>query len=109
MVVLFDNGTPRSLARYLIDKHTVTEARARGWDELSNGELLDAAEAAGFDVLLTTDKNIRHQQNLAVRKIAIVVIGQGRWTLIRRHAAAIVGAVDSAQPGSLVEVEIPWH
>jgi len=50
MLVLFDNGTPRTLARYLIDHHAVTEARARGWDELENGELLNAAEAAGFDV-----------------------------------------------------------
>jgi len=56
MLVLFDNGTPRTLARFLIDHHSVTEARARGWDELGNGELLSAAETAGFDVLVTTDK-----------------------------------------------------
>jgi hypothetical protein len=49
MLVLFDNGTPRTLARYLIDHHAVTEARARGWDELENGALLNAVEAAGFD------------------------------------------------------------
>jgi len=60
MLVLFDNGTPRSLAQYL-PEHTVIEARARGWDTLTNGELLTAAEAAGFDVLITTDKNIRYQ------------------------------------------------
>lgn len=57
MLVLFDNGTPRTLARYLIDHHSVTEARARGWQELENGELLNLAEAAGFEVLVTTDKN----------------------------------------------------
>jgi len=57
MLVLFDNGTPRTLARYLIDHHTVTEARARGWEELENGELLSKAEAAGFEVLVTTDKS----------------------------------------------------
>jgi nitric oxide reductase activation protein len=56
MLVLFDNGTPRTLARYLIDHHAVTEARARGWEELENGELLTEAEAAGFEVLVTTDK-----------------------------------------------------
>ena len=60
MLVLFDHGTPRGLARSLVG-HAVKEARAQGWDTLRNGELLDAAEAAGFDVLLTTDKNIRHQ------------------------------------------------
>ena len=55
MLVLFDNGTPRTLARYLIDHHSVTEARARarGWQELENGELLNLAEAAGFEVLVT--------------------------------------------------------
>ena len=52
MLVLFDNGTPRSLARYLIDSHTVTEARARGWQELENGALLTQAELAGFEVLI---------------------------------------------------------
>ena len=58
MLVLFDNGTPRTLARYLIDRHAVTEARARGWEELENGELLAEAEAAGFEVLVTTDRNL---------------------------------------------------
>jgi hypothetical protein len=82
MLVLFDNGTPRTLARYLIDRHTVTEARARGWDQLGNGDLLSAAEAAGFEVLITTDKNLAYQQNLASRKIAVVVLGQGRWSLL---------------------------
>ena len=70
MLVLFDNGTPRTLARYLIDHHAVTEARARGWEELENGELLTQAEEAGFEILLTTDKRIRYQQNLTGRKIA---------------------------------------
>ena len=77
MLVLFDNGTPRTLARYLIDRHAVTEARARGWEELENGELLNVAEAAGFEVLVTTDKNLPYQQNLVGRKIAIVVLGEG--------------------------------
>jgi hypothetical protein len=76
MLVLFDNGTPRTLARYLIDQHTVTEARARGWEQRGNGELLNAAEAAGFEVLITTDRNLRYQQNLTNRKIAIVVWGR---------------------------------
>jgi hypothetical protein len=64
MLVLFDNGTPRTLARFQIDHHTVTEARARGWEALENGDLLREAEASGFDVLITTDKNLRYQQNL---------------------------------------------
>lgn len=107
MLVLFDNGTPRTLTRYLIDRHTVTEARARGWEEKENGDLLTLAEAEGFEVLVTTDKNIAYQQNLTGRKIAIVVLGQGRWSLVKPHAANVGAAVDAATPGSYVEVEIP--
>ncbi len=107
MLVLFDNGTPRTLARYLIDHHAVTEARARGWEELDNGELLTVAEAAGFEVLVTTDKNLRYQQNLAARKIAVVALGKGRWSVIKLHVAQIVAAVNAATPGSFAEVEMP--
>jgi hypothetical protein len=107
VLVLFDNGTPRTLARYLIDHHAVTEARARGWDELENGELLTVAEAAGFEVLVTTDKNLSYQQSLAGRKIAVVVLGQGRWSAIKRCVPEIVAAVNTAAPGSFIEVEIP--
>lgn len=107
MLVLFDNGTPRTLARYLIDHHAVTEARARGWEELENGELLTVAEVAGFEVLVTTDRNLRYQQNLAGRKIAIVVLGKGRWSIIKPHVAQVVAAIAAATPGSYAEVEIP--
>jgi|SRR5579859_2558234 len=107
MLVLFDNGTPRTLARYLIDHHTVTEARARGWAELENGELLTEAEAAGFEVLVTTDKNLSYQQTLTGRRIAVVILGQGRWTLILPHVAQVVAAVNAATPGSFAEVAIP--
>jgi len=61
MLILFDNGTPRTLSRYLIDHHAVTEARARGWEGLDNGELLNEAEAAGFEVLVTTGNDRRQQ------------------------------------------------
>jgi len=109
MLVLFDNGTPRTLARHLINRHTVTEARARGWGELENGELLRAAEAGGFEVLVTTDKNIRYQQNLSSRRIAIVALEKGRWSLIERRVAEVVAAVDAATPGSYAEVDIPYE
>jgi hypothetical protein len=107
MLVLFDNGTPRTLARYLVGLHTITEARARGWEQLENGKLLNEAEAAGFEVLVTTDKNLGYQQNLSGRKIAVVVLGKGRWTLIEPHVARVVAAVNAAMPGTFVEVEIP--
>src|SRR5579863_10695 len=72
MRILFDNGTPRGLARFLAG-HSVEEARARGWEELTNGELIEVAEKAGFDLIVTTDKNIRYRQNLKTRRIALVV------------------------------------
>jgi hypothetical protein len=106
MLVLFDNGTPRGVAAALTD-HIVEEARSRGWDTFRNGDLLDAAETAGFGVLVTTDRNMRHQQNLTARKIAIVVLGKARWRLIERRLQAIVAAVEAAAPGSFLEVEIP--
>jgi len=106
MLVLFDNGTPRGIARAL-EGHTVRETREQGWDTFRNGELLDAAESAGFDVLLTTDKNIRYQQNLTGRRIAIVALGKGRWTLIRSVLDRIVAAVEAATPGSYTEVDVP--
>ena len=106
MRVLFDNGTPRGVAS-AFSGHAVEEARSRGWATLGNGELLDVAEAAGFEVLLTTDRNIRYRQNLTGRHIAIVVLGKARWRLIRRRLAEIAAAVTAAMPGSYTEVEIP--
>ena len=106
MRVLFDNGTPRGVGAALTD-HIVEEARARGWDTLRNGELLDAAEASRFEVFVTTDRNLRYQQNLAGRKIAIIVLGNGRWRLIKNRLPIIGAAVAEAVPGSFAEIEIP--
>ena len=105
MRILFDNGTHRGVASALVG-HVIEEARSHGWDTLRNGELLDAAEAAGFELFLTTDRNIRYQRNLTGRKIAIVVLGKGRWRLIRTKLAEIAATVNAATPGSFAEVEI---
>jgi hypothetical protein len=109
MLVLFDNGTPRTLARFLVEHHLVTEARARGWGELENGELLNEAEAAGFRAPITTDKNLSYQQSLTGHRIAIVVLGQGRWTLIKQRVAQVVETVNAATPGSFAEVDKSFH
>jgi hypothetical protein len=88
----------------------VHTAQSRGWDRLSNGELLNAAERAGFDLLLTTDRRIRYQQNLSVSRSALVVLtGSTKWTLVQQHVDRIAAAVASATPGSYVEVEIPFE
>jgi len=107
MRILFDQGVPRGITASLRG-HEVTEARKLKWERVSNGELLRLAEGAGFDLLLTTDKNVRYQQNLADRRIAIVVLGNSPWWLVRQHLDAIATAVNVATPGSYTEVEIPF-
>ncbi len=84
------------------------EARARGWEELSNGELIEAAEQAGFEVMVTTDKNIRYQQNLKARKIALVVLEHSQWPMVKLVAENIAAAVNAAEPGSYMEVGVPF-
>ena len=108
MRILFDHGTPRSIARWL-HGHIVVEAIARGWDRLGNGVLLKAAEEAGFDVLLSTDKNIQHQQNLTGRKIAVVILGNPQRPAVHRYIDRVVAAVNAATPGSNAEVDIPFQ
>jgi hypothetical protein len=107
MFILFDHGTPKGLRRAL-PGHTVTTAQARGWDTLDNGALLDNAEKAGVELLLTTDRRIRYQQNLSSRKIALVVLtGSTKWSSVRLHFERIAAAVNAATPSSFTEVEIP--
>ena len=106
MLILFDHSTPLPRGPLLLG-HTVNNAKDFGWDTLSNGELLKAAESAGFEILLTTDKNIRYQQNLTERRIAIVVLSHPRWPVLRLYADRVAAAVNAAKPGTYVEVEIP--
>jgi len=107
MNILFDNGTTKPIARVLIG-HQVTHARQIGWHELANGELIQKAEDAGFDLLLSTDKNIRYQQNLSQRTIALVILGNSQWPKVQLRLDAIVDAVNGATPGSYIEVKIPY-
>jgi hypothetical protein len=108
MKVLFDNGTPKPIARRLVG-HEVTHARQIGWHELENGELIQKAEEAGYDVLLSTDKNIRYQQNLTGRKIALVILSNSQWPCVRLRLNRIAAAVNACTPGSYAEVEIPFN
>jgi len=93
--------------RACLDRHVVSTTSQQGWDTLRNGDLLMAAEEGGFDVLLTTDKNMPYQQNLAGRKIAVVILGRQQWPQLRPHVQRVVEAVNTAAPGSYVEVDIP--
>jgi len=108
MKILFDNGAPKPIARSLTG-HEVTYARRIGWHEMENGELIREAEEAGYEVLLSTDKNIRYQQNLTGRKIALVILGNQQWPLVKLHLDKIAAAVNAATPGSFVEVDIPFE
>jgi len=108
MLILFDHGTPRGLSRTL-SEHTVIAAQSRGWDRLTNGALLKAAEMASVDLLVTTDRRIRYQQNLTGRRIAIVVLtGTTKWSRVRLHLARIASVVNRAVAATYIEVEIPF-
>ncbi len=106
MLVLLDQGTPVPL-RLFLKGHTVKTAAQQRWSTLANSDLLGAAEAAGFDVLVTTDKNLVNQRSLKDRKIAIVVLGNPQWPVARLHVQSIVAAVNAATPGSYVVVSVP--
>jgi len=106
MLVLLDQGTPVLVARYL-PHHTVRTASQQGWATLGNGEVLAVAETDGFDVFVTTDKNLRYQQNLSARRIAIVVEMHAQWPGLEPYVDLVAAAVDNAKPGSYAEVEIP--
>jgi hypothetical protein len=92
-----------------LPRPTVNKTQDLGWDTLNNGELLRAAEEAAFEVFLTTDKNIRDQQNLAQRVIAIVLLGNSRWPLVRRQVDCVVVDVNAAKLGTYTEGEIPYR
>ena len=106
MLILFDQGTPVPIRTFLAG-HTVKTAAEQGWSTLLNGKLLDAADTAGFELLVTTDKNFPHQQNLQARRIAIVVIGYAQWPGLKSHVQLVVDAINAAKPRSYTVVDIP--
>lgn len=106
MQVLLDQGTPAPLRQFL-SEHQVSTAHECGWSTLKNGELLQAAELSGFSVLVTTDTNLKYQQNLASRRIFVVVLTTKSWPRIKAQVEPVILAVNSAVPGSYAEVRIP--
>jgi predicted nuclease of predicted toxin-antitoxin system len=106
MRILFDQGTPVAIGDALQD-HSVRTANAQGWSTLTNGELLRVAEEAGFEVLVTTDTNLPHQQNMRGRKLAVVILTRNRWALLKPRMKEIVAAVNSAKAGTCSVVDIP--
>jgi hypothetical protein len=104
--ILFDQGVPVPL-RSRLGGHEISTAYELGWYALKNGELIAAAEKAGYDLLITTDQNLKYQQNLGNRKISIVVLLSTSWPRIQKHVEAISGFVSRATPRSYAEVPIP--
>ncbi len=86
--------------------HDVATAAEMDWSQLTNGELLAAATEAGFEVLVTTDQNLRYQQNLKDRKIAVVVLMTASWPRISKQADKVAAAIEGAGSGGYIEVEL---
>jgi hypothetical protein len=105
--IVFDKNVPVGVRRFLSKHEVRTFVEMRWHPQLENGELLKAAEASGFDVMVTSDQNIRYQQNPTGRKLAFVVLGSNIWPVVRDHGAAIAAKVDAATPGSYKFIEMP--
>ena len=101
MSVLFEQGTPAPLREHLVRVETAFE---RGWSALGNGALLDRADADDFELLITTDRGLRHQQNLASRRLSVIVLLSTSWPRIQLRVDGIVSAIDRIAPGECVEV-----
>ena len=106
MKILFDQGTPAPLRR-AFGEHEVATAFERGWAVLQNGALLGAAEQQGFELFVTTDKNLRYQQDLTSRRIAILVLWTTSWPELRPHATEVAAAGVALRPGEYRELPRP--
>lgn len=105
MKILFDQGTPRPLRNFL-PEHTVDTSARKGWSELSNGEMLDIAENEGYELLITTDQNLQYQQNLAGRRLAVIVLHSGSWPYAHARIEEIRAAVADVRSGEMREVRL---
>ena len=103
MKILLDQNLSARLAR-LLTGHDVTHASSAGWAELTNGVLLRAAEEAGFEIFLTGDQNIKHQTNMAGRRIAVVVLGTNQLNTLFTNIERIIQGIDAAVSGGIVTV-----
>jgi predicted nuclease of predicted toxin-antitoxin system len=104
MRILFDHSVPAPLRHWLRD-HLVETTAEHQWERLGNGELLNRAEAEGFDIVLTADKGFEYQQNLRHRRIAVVILSRGNWPDVKMNLRQIVDAVEAAKAGACILVE----
>jgi len=99
--IVFDKNVPVFVRRFLCQHEVHSFVDMQWHPQLENGDLLRAAEAAGFDVLITSDQNIRYQQNLTGRALVLVVLGSNIWPVVRAHGEAIAIQVDQGEAGKL--------
>ncbi len=104
MRVLLDENLPHKLRAHLAHHETATVAYL-GWGGLKNGELLSAAENSGFDVFVTADRALEHQQSTTGRRLALVALSANNWPIIKHHVHKIAVAIDAAVSGSFARVD----
>jgi predicted nuclease of predicted toxin-antitoxin system len=104
MKILFDQGTPAPLRREL-PTHQISTAYEMGWSQLTNGDLLAAAEQQSFDLMITTDKNLGYQQNLRGRNLAIIVLPTTSWPTIKQNVAHVIAAVKNISTGGFAALQ----
>lgn len=103
--ILLDQNIPLPLARQLIG-HDVVHASQRSWGRLTNGDLLAAAQRDGFEVLISADRGILHEQNPANRRIALVILDSNRWPIVRENVESIRRAVEEVEPAGVRMVAV---
>jgi len=104
--VLFDKNVPYPLRRHLSNFEVKTAEEER-WGQIENGELIERAEQADYQILVTCDQNVRYQQNLTHRTLSMVVLGSNIWPSVKNKLEEIQEAVRVASPGSFQFIEIP--
>ena len=105
MRILFDQGTPVPLRRHLVD-HDVDTAAENGWSDLDNGDLIEMTERSGYEILVTTDQNLRYQQNFNDRSLSVVVLLSTAWPDIQLRTEEIRATIDEIRPGEFRDVSI---
>lgn len=106
MKIILDESTPQKLRLLIDSRHIVVTTWFQGWSGLKNGELLAAAESAGFDLFITADQELGYQQDLRSRKLAVLVLSTNNWSMVKEQIAKITAAIDAVGPGSFAFVDI---
>jgi hypothetical protein len=102
--ILFDECMPLPLRR-LLGQFEISTAQEMGWGRVKNGELLKRAEGA-FDAFVTADQQLKYQQNLKGRQLAILVLSTNRWPKIKAKVLEISAAIQALRPGDYVELSL---